>query len=122
MYVEHSVNDEQYVHVSTRVHSAESAGVHENARRYIAGRRAAPLEVARSMRDWFRPHNCDLAGLLLRRISNRLMDEKVLARPSGAEVQAYSRGITKEELGALLEAAPALDRPPSRVGLLRDAP
>lgn len=52
-----------------------TSGVHENGRRYILGRRGPPAEVARSLREWLRPHQCDLAGLLLRH---------GLARPRGA--------------------------------------
>ena len=50
----------------------EAAGVHENARKYILGKLrggsvpGAP-EIARNLHDWLRPHQCDLAGLLLRR-------------------------------------------------------
>ena len=42
------------------------AGIHENARRCVLGRRAPPADVVRSMTTWLRPHNCDLAGLLTR--------------------------------------------------------
>ena len=45
----------------------EAAGVHENQRRYILGSRGPPAEVVRNLHSWLRPHNCDLAGLLLRR-------------------------------------------------------
>ena len=40
--------------------------VHENARQHILGKRGPPSDVARSLQEWLRPHNCDLAGLLLR--------------------------------------------------------
>jgi hypothetical protein len=44
----------------------ESSGVHENPRRYLLGKRSPPPEISRQLRDWLHPHNCDLAGLLLR--------------------------------------------------------
>ena len=40
--------------------------MHENARRCVLGKREPPQDVVRAMREWLRPHNCDLAGLLLR--------------------------------------------------------
>jgi hypothetical protein len=40
-------------------------GVHENSRRYLLGR-PAPPELTRRLREWLRPHQCDLAGLVRR--------------------------------------------------------
>ena len=52
-----------------------ASGVHENARRYVldtalgtkSSGTISPPELSRSVRDFLRPHQCDLAGLLLRR-------------------------------------------------------
>ena len=57
-----------HVHVCVRrmIELGVRAGIHENARRCILGRRAPPADVVRSMTTWLRPHNCDLAGLLVR--------------------------------------------------------
>ena len=43
-------------------------GMHENARRYVVGERGRPpADVEQRWRAWLQPHNCDLAGVLLRR-------------------------------------------------------
>lgn len=44
----------------------ERAGVHENARRCVLGKRAPPIDVASSIERWLKPHNCDLAWLLVK--------------------------------------------------------
>ena len=74
-----------YIHDDPRIHDevltspspgaielGEEEGVHENARRYLLGGRRSygatppPADVAKSVSEYLRPHNCDLAGLLLR--------------------------------------------------------